>query len=525
MHEGVENPDTAVFMSLTRPLCSALDSLQTELLTDTHTKHIIDGILTEPTTWRDWTFSGGLLRYKGRLYLPATSPLIATLLADYHASLLGGHSGVQRTFQRLAIHFMWKGMHKSVKDFVQACDVCQKCKTTNHYPYGLLQPIPIPQELWADLSMDFVTHLPPAGGYTAILVVVDRFSKGIHLAPLPSHYTATRVAQVFWEIVGKLHGMPKSIISDRDPIFQSTFWKELFRLQGTQLRFSSAYHPESDGQTERINRCVEQFLRAFVHDQPSKWAKILSWAEFHHNTTFTAATGMTPFEATYGRKPPSLLAYGAGTSSLPVIDHDLTSRDAIISQLKTNLAKAQEAMKFFADKHRKDYEFQQGQLVLLKLQPFRQLSLRRHSSHKLSLRYYGPYKVLDRIGPVAYRLELPPTSRIHPVFHCSLLKAYKGAATTTIHPLPESIVEHQPAHFAVAILQKRTVLRNTKEVTQVLVQWSDLSLEDASWEDENSLDLSRLEDKSPLQEGRNVAPILVYTRRSHGASSNNTLSG
>ncbi|KAJ4795897.1 polyprotein [Rhynchospora pubera] len=388
VHESAPRP---VFMSLSRPLCSALDSLQIELLSDKHTKHIIDGILTTPSSWADWTFSGGLLGYKGRLYLPSSSPLIPTLLFDYHASLLGGHSGVQRTFQRLATHFMWKGMHKSVETFVQACDICQKCKPTNHSPYGLLQPIAVPDELWADLSMDFVTHLPSSGGYTAILVVVDRFSKGIHLAPLPPHYTATKVAQVFWEIVGKLHGMPKSIISDRDPIFQSTFWKELFRLQGTKLRFSSAYHPESDGQTERMNRCVEQFLRSFVHDQPSKWARILSWAEFHHNTTFTAATGMTPFEATYGRKPPSLLAYCTGTSTIPAVDHDLASRYAIISQLKTNLAKAQEAMKISADKHRTKYEFHQGQLVLLKLQPFRQVSLRRHSSHKLSLRYYGPY--------------------------------------------------------------------------------------------------------------------------------------
>ncbi|KAJ1704458.1 hypothetical protein LUZ63_004237 [Rhynchospora breviuscula] len=507
VREGAPRP---VFMSLSRPLCSTLDSLQIELFSDKHTKHIIDGILTTPSSWADWTFSGGLLRYKGRLYLPYSSPLIPTLLSDYHSSLLGGHSGVQRTFQRLTTHFMWNGMHKYVETFVQACDVCQKCKPTNHSPYGLLQPIAIPDELWADLSMDFVTHLPPSGGYITILVVVDRFSKGIHLAPLPPHYTATRVAQIFWEIVGKLHGMPKSIISNRDPIFQNTFWKKLFRLQGTKLRFSSAYHPESDGQTERMNRCVEQFLRSFVHDQPSKWARILSWAEFHHNTTFTATTGMTPFEATYGRKSPSLLAYCTGTSTIPAVDHDLTSRDAIISQLKTNLAKAQEAMKISADKHRTKYEFHQGQLVLLKLQPFRQVSLRRHSSHKLSLRYYGPYKVPDRIGPVAYRLELPSTSRIHPVFHCSLLKPYKEEATTTIHPLPESIVEHQPVHFPVAVFQKRTVLRNTKEVNQVLVQWSDLSLEEASWKDEDSLDLSRLEDKSPQQEGRNVTPLIYH---------------
>jgi hypothetical protein len=361
--------------------------------------------------------------------------------------------------------------------------------------------------------MDFITHLPPSAGYTAILVVVDRLSKGVHLAPLPSHYTATRIAQIFWDTVGKLHGMPKSIVSDRDPIFQSAFWKELLKLQGTKLHFSSAYHPETDGQTERINRCIEQFLRAFVHEQPSRWSKLLSWAEFHHNTTFSAATGMTPFEATYGRKPPSLLAYCAGSSALEAVNQDLTMRDDIVRQLKANLSKAQVAMKLFADKKRKEHEFQQGDLVLLKLQPFRQLSLRHHSSHKLGLRFYGPYKVLERLGPVAYRLELPATSRIHPVFHCSLLKPYKGSTTPVIHSLPTSNSANKPAHVPIAILQHRTILRGNNQVPQVLIQWFDLALKDASWEDTDALDSSRLADKSPFQGGGDVTPVKVYTRR------------
>jgi hypothetical protein len=280
--------------------------------------------------------------------------------------------------------------------------------------------------------------------------------------------------------VGKLHGMPKSIVSDRDPIFQSAFWKELLKLQGTKLHFSSAYHPETDGQTERINCCIEQFLRAFVHEQPSRWSKLLSWAEFHHNTTFSSATGMTPFEAIYGRKPPSLLAYCAGSSALEAVNQDLTMRDAIVRQLKANLAKAQDAMKLFVDKKRKEREFQQGDLVLLKLQPFRQLSLRHHSSHKLGLRFYGPYKVLERLGPVAYRLELPATSHIHPVIHCSLLKPCKGSTTPAIHSLPASNSANKPAHIPIVILQHRTILRGNNQVPHVLIQWSDLPLEDAS---------------------------------------------
>ncbi|KAJ4780691.1 polyprotein [Rhynchospora pubera] len=516
VHETDNHLSNEALMALSKPVCLDLGNLQMELLQDDHTKQIIHGLDNSPSNWPYWTYTNGLLKHKGRLYLPTSSSLIPTILADYHSSLLGGHSGFQRTFKRLAVHFLWKGMRTAVEQFVNTCDVCQKCKPTNHFPYGLLHPLPIPTAIWTDLSMDFITHLPPSAGYTAIMVVVDRLSKGVHLAPLPSHYTATRIAQIFWDTVGKLHGMPNSIVSDRDPIFQSTFWKKLFKLQGTNLHFSSAYHPETDGQTERINRCIEQFLRAFAHEQPSKWSKLLSWAEFHHNTTFSVAAGMTPFEATYGRKPPSLLAYCAGSSGLEAVDQDLTMRDVILNQLRANLSKAQNAMKIFADKKRKEHDFQQGDLVLLKLQPFCQLSLRKHSSHKLSLRFYGPYKILERLGPVAYRLDLPPTSRIHPVFHCSLLKPYKGSTTPVIHSLPVTDSANQPAHVPIAILQHRTILRGGKEVHQVLIQWSDLALEEASWEDMDAVDSSRLADKSSFQEGgdvRPIKPIQVYTRR------------
>jgi hypothetical protein len=224
---------------------------------------------------------------------------------------------------------------------------------------------------------------------------------------------------------------------------------------------------------------------------------------------------MTPFEATYGRKPPSLLAYCAASSALEVMDQDLTVRDAIVNQLKANLSKAQDAMKFFADKKRKEHEFQQGELVLLKLQPFRQLSLPHHSSHKLGLCFYGLFKVLERLGPVAYRLELPLTSRIHPVFQRSLLKPYKGSAATVIHSLLASSSTNKPVHVPIAILQHRTILRGNKDIPQVLRQWSDLPLEDASWEDIATLDSSRLADKLPLQGGGDVRPIKVYTCRPH----------
>jgi RNase H-like domain found in reverse transcriptase/Integrase zinc binding domain len=214
VHETDNNSPTEALMALSKPLSLDFGCLHTEFLQDDHTKQIIHGLGDSPSNWPNWTYTDGLLRNKGRLYLLTSSSLIPALLADYHSSPLGGHSGFLRTFKRLAPYFLWKGMRTAVEQFVSTCDVCQKCKPTNHFPYGMLQPLPIPTAIWTDLSMDFITHLPPSTGYTAILVVVDRLSKGVHLAPLPSHYTATRIAQIFWDTVGKLHGMPNSIVSN-----------------------------------------------------------------------------------------------------------------------------------------------------------------------------------------------------------------------------------------------------------------------------------------------------------------------
>ena len=173
--------------------------------------------------------------------------------------------------------FFWEGMRKDVQQFVNECIVCQQTKYETKAPSGLLQPITPPVRVWEDLSLDFVVGLPQSRGSVAILVVVDHFSKAAHFIKLPLHYTAVRV--VFAENICKLHSIPCSLISDRDPIFLSRFWRELFKLSGTTLRMSTTYHPQSDGQTEVVNRTLQQYLRAFVHNKPKQWERYLHWAE------------------------------------------------------------------------------------------------------------------------------------------------------------------------------------------------------------------------------------------------------
>lgn len=168
-------------------------------------------------------------------------------------------------------------------------------------PYGLLQPLPVPQKVWEDISMDFITGLPSFQNNTVIFVVVDRLSKAAHFGMLPTSFTAAKVADLFSQMFCKLHGMPQSIVSDRDPIFCSHFWRELFTLSGTKLRMTTAYHPQSDGQTEIVNKCLQQYLRAYVHRKPKLWGKFLAWAEWHYNSSIHSATGFSPYQVVYGR--------------------------------------------------------------------------------------------------------------------------------------------------------------------------------------------------------------------------------
>lgn len=241
--------------------------------------------------------------------------------------------------------------------------------------------------------MDFITGLLKAKGFKAILVVIDRLSKYAHFILLKHPYTARVVAEIFIKEVERLHGIPASILSNRDPIFVSSFWKELFKLQETQLKISIAYHPQTDGQTKVINRCLETFLRYFILDLPKSWLQWLSWVEFWYNTTFHISIGTTLFEAIYGRHSPKLIYFLLGEVKVEVVRRELQDRDEVLRQLKFHLARAQGQMKVQADKKRIDRSFEVGEWVFLKLRPHGQLTMVTRICPKLAPWYYGPFLV------------------------------------------------------------------------------------------------------------------------------------
>lgn len=283
------------------------------------------------------------------------------------------------TYQRLKQLFYWKGMKSDVDNFVQQCQVCQKAKHEHQHPAGLLQPLPIPQGAWQDISMDFIEGLPALGNSNTILVVVDRLTKYAHFIPLRHPFTALVVATTVLDNVVKLHGMPKSIVSDRDKVFTSQFWKELFKLVSTKLLMSSAYHPQTDGQTERVNQCLEMYLRCSVQDSPKQWRSWLPLAELWYNSSFHTTLGCSPFKALYGYEANLgvLLPVTEQQSSSAVLT--LQDREAHLTLLKQRLAAAQNRMKLQADKFRSEREFRIGEKVLLKLQPYTQAPSNRWS--------------------------------------------------------------------------------------------------------------------------------------------------
>jgi len=396
-------------------------------------------------------------------------------------------------------------MHKHVQDYIQHYITCQKTKSETLAPTGLLQPLPIPYLVWDDISLDFIEGLPSSHSKDSIMVVVDRLSKYAHFIVLSHPYSAKSIAAKFVENVIKLHGMPKSIISDRDPIFVSKFWQEFFTMSGTKLKLSSAYHPQTDGQTKVVNRCLEQYLRCFVHQWPRKWYSYLSWAEYWYNTTYHGSTAMTPFQALYGRLPPSIPHYTDGLSRGNEVDQSLLNRDEVLQQLKMNLELVATRMKHVADRMRREVEFQVGDLVLLKLHPYRQHSVFKRSHQKLANRFYGPFPVEQRLGKVAYRLSLPPEAKIHPVFHVSLLKKYVGASLPAVVDLPSISDEGQIQVEPEQVVDTRWIKRGTKFIEESLVQWKSLPAKDATWEDTHLLKQQfpalHLEDKVPLMGG------------------------
>ncbi|KAG8069341.1 hypothetical protein GUJ93_ZPchr0005g15817 [Zizania palustris] len=257
---------------------------------------------------------------------------------------------------RFKADFHTPRLHQIIQEYVSSCTVCQRNKIEHLHPAGLLQPLPVPSQIWMDISLDFVEGLPTVYGKSVILTVVDRFSKYAHFIALGHPYSACSVATVFFSEIVRLHGIPSSIVSDRDSVFIGKFWQELFRLAGVKL-YSTAFHPQSDGQTKAVNKSIAMYLRCLTGDRLKQWLRWLSWAEYCYNTSFQASLRETPFSVVYGRPPPSIQSYEPGSSRVAAVAKNLQERDEFLVDIRERLVQAQEDYKKYYDEQHRDVEF------------------------------------------------------------------------------------------------------------------------------------------------------------------------
>jgi hypothetical protein len=423
-----------------------------------------------------------------RLCIPHKS-IRDDLLFDHHDAPTAGHQGFDRTYERLHRHYYWPNMHMDIKNYVTTCDICQKNKASTQSPQGLLEPAPIPKRKWEQVSLDLITGLPTTPRHhNAILVVVDSLSKRAHFIATNQKVTGRGIAQLFLDHIFKHHGLPKVIISDRDPRFTGHFWRSLHGLLGIKLAMSTSNHPQTDGQTERTNRTLEQILRSYTNLEQSDWDLKLTLAEFAYNDSQQASTHLTPFQIDTGQHPHRPGAIQTPTNTPEANDYAQTIQN-LTNIAQDNIQRAQAYQAEYANQSRRIETFKVGDQVLLHKAAFSD-PLKDARLPKLAPYWFGPFKVLQQ-HKTAYRLQLPDESRIHPVFHASLLKLYHAVSPrTTQRPVRQQMppdIHHDDTLEVERIITTRTHRRQK----QYLVQWKHRPAEDATWL--TAQDLDRLE--------------------------------
>ena len=435
-----------------------------------------------------------------RLCVPR-GPLRLQLLKENHDCPAAGHTGRDRTYLKLARYFYWPGMSKTVKKFVKTCDRCQRIKGGQSRT-GLLQSLPVPSQPWSDISMDFIMGLPlTCRGHNAILTFVDRLTKYVHLIPTTCNVDAEQSARLYIDNIFALHGLSRSIVCDRDPRFTSSFFKEVFSLLGTDIKMSTAHHPQTDGMTERVNRIVEDTLRSFVNHRQNNWDELLRLCEFAINDSYQASVGDTPFFLNHGQHPitPSaLVSSGVAQNSSSDVTQCawLDVRKEALRLARDAMVAAQARQAIYADRGRGEGDLKVGEPVLVHKDFLLTDEARAQPSDKLRHRWFGPFKILQHVAPNAYRLELPTGCRSHPVFNVTALKRYHANTITDRNQPPPPPVTDAVGHTRF-IVDEILADRYRGRRRQYLVKWA--GYPEPTWEPEENLQNEIGEDLIPLR--------------------------
>ena len=414
----------------------------------------------------------GLVLVHGLVYVPRS--LQEEIIKAHHNEPTQGHFGIEKTMEKISRNYYIPSMHRKVKNYIRQCDSCQRNKPARHAPYGAMRTPETPTRPWEWITMDFITKLPVSEGNDMIMVVVDRLTKYAYMIPTTERIDARAMANLLLRYVFANHGTPSKITSDRDKLFTSNMWQSLADLIGIEHRLSTAYHPQTNGQTERVNQTLEQYLRHYVNFQQDDWTGLLPIAQFAYNNAMHATTRETPFFANYGLNPTII--------GEPIGEHSVAESSRLLAdglkQLHLQLSRDIEflnlRMKYYYDQSRQEApDFKRGEKVYLLRRNIRT----RRPSAKLDHLKLGPFEIDEKLGPVNYRLKLPDSMRrIHATFHVSLLeKAPQNAEIATNVEIEE---ETENEYEVEEILATERISGQP----HYLVKWKGYDTSDNTWE-------------------------------------------
>lgn len=370
----------------------------------------------------EWEEDNGLVYHHGRVYVPPDLDIRKEVLRQCHDAPTAGHPGIHATFDLVSSNYWWPTMRSFVDKYVEGCDTCARKKLCRH-PRAVTHPLDVPQGVWEGVDVDLITQLPMSNGFDAILVCTNLYSKQVHAIPCLTSINAEGVADLYYQEIFRLHGLPSYFVSDHGPQFAAAVMRKLLKRLGINSNLTSVYQPQANGQTEQANQEVEKYLRLYIGRRQTDWAKHLAMAEFVMNARTHLAHGLSPFEAIYGYQPLFNIPVGQRTGHGDV--------DERIEKLEKAREDARVALEAVKKEQKAGYEWGKNKAHVFKVGDFVWLDSRdinlKTPSRKFTDRQLGPFEVLEKVGDLDYCLKLPfAHHRLHPVFHVDKLSPYRG---------------------------------------------------------------------------------------------------
>jgi hypothetical protein len=406
---------------------------------------------------------------------------VRDFLRDFHSHPLHGHQGVTKTMKRLLEQgYQIPRLRQEVEKTIKTCDLCMKTKSQRHKPYGTLQALPVAERPWGSITMDFITKLPLSeepsteAFYDSIMVIVDRLTKYSYYVPYKETNNAEELAYVFYRHIVANHGLPNEIISDRGPTFTAKFWQSLMSHLGLNHKLSTAFRPQTDGQTERMNQVVEQYLRCYINYQQDDWVEKLPAAQLAYNTAYNESTKLTPAYANYGFTPEPYHEARESKHVNPAAIIKSEDLKTLHQDMRTELEFVRNRMNhYYNPKRMEGPSFKEGDMVYFAT---KNVTTKRPSK-KLDYKYIGPYKILRKIGKHNYELDFPSKVRLHSIVHVALLESAADTIQVKIGNEPEEI-EGPEVYEAEAIRE----MRKHEGRKEYLVKWKNYPENENTWE-------------------------------------------